>query len=72
MVIDLEQAKTIAVALTVYNKKLVEEFEKIAYAGDDVSEFIKEAAHNRYQELTEAGTKLHVELAQNFPELTQR
>jgi hypothetical protein len=71
MEINLDDARTIAVALNIYNKKLVEEFEKIRNT-PDVSDFVTNAAHRQYQELTEAGTKLHAKLAQEFPELTQR
>ncbi len=71
MEIDVEDAKTIAVALNVYNKKLVDEYHKIQNT-PNVSEFIAAAAHQQYQDMTAAGTQLHVRLAQEFPELTQR
>jgi hypothetical protein len=71
MEIDIDDAKTIVIALNVYNQKLVEEYHKIQNT-PNVSEFVAAAAHQQYQDLTESGTKLHVRLAQEFPELTQR
>jgi len=71
MEISLEDARTIAIALKVYNDKLVEEFNKIANT-PDVSQLLVDAAHKQYNELTRGGTELHVKLAQAFPELTQR
>lgn len=71
MEIDAEDARTIAIALKVYNDKLVEEFNKIANT-TDVSQLLVDAAHKQYNELTKAGTELHIKLAQAFPELTQR
>lgn len=71
MELTLEDAKTIAIALNVYNAKLVEEFEKIRNY-PDVSELLIHAAQDQYNTLTKAGTELHVKLAQNFPELSQR
>lgn len=70
MEIDLEDARTIAMALISHNQKLVAEYEKIAYAGENVSEFIKQAAIDSYNEMTKAGSELHTRLAQAFPELT--
>jgi len=69
--LDIEDARTIALGLKFYNDKLVEEYNKIANT-PDVSQFLVDAAHKQYQEMTERGTKLHVALAQLFPELTQR
>lgn len=71
MEIGLEEAKTIAVALNLYNSKLVEEYDKIRNT-PDVSEFIVQAAHKQYNDMTKAGTELHIKLAQEFPELSQR
>jgi acyl dehydratase len=70
MEITEKHAQVIARALIVANKKFAEEFEKIANT-PDVSNFIVEAAHNQYQELTNDMTRLHMELADAFPVLRQ-
>lgn len=70
VVLEPEDAKTIARALILLNNSLVKEYEKIQNT-PDVSELIVAAAHKQYNELTAAGSRLHVELAQLFPELTQ-
>lgn len=68
-----EEAVTVARALNCYNTFLLSEYEKIADGnGAEVSLFIVEAARNQYNELSEAGTKLHVALADAFPRLRQR
>lgn len=68
--LTLDDAKTIARALILLNNSLVAEYSKIQNT-PDVSELIVAAAHKQYNEMTAAGSKLHVELAQLFPELTQ-
>src|SRR5437899_263149 len=52
MELTLDDAKTIAIALNVYNQKLVDENEKIRNT-PEVSELIVMAAQKQYQELTE-------------------
>lgn len=71
VVLTADDAHNIATALNVYNAKLVEEYNKIQNS-NNVSEFIIAAAQKQYQDLTTAGTKFHVDLAQLFPELQQR
>lgn len=66
-----EEAMTVARALAAYNTVLLGEYEKI-YNTPDVSAFIVEAARQQYNELSEAGTKLHTALAEVFPSLRQR
>jgi uncharacterized membrane protein len=63
-------ATLIARALAYVNKKMAGELDRIMQS--DESEYLKEAAIKQYNADTEAFTKLHVELAQHFPELTQR
>lgn len=70
IVMDLEEAKTIAIALNVYNKSLIAEYEKIAET-PGISSLLVDAAIKQYQELSKAGTQLHIGLAETFPELTQ-
>lgn len=66
-----EEAMTVVRALITYNSVLLSEYEKI-YNTPDVSTFLVEAARNQYNELSEAGTKLHTALAEVFPSLRQR
>lgn len=66
-----DEAITVARALATYNTMLLDEYEKIQNT-PDVSAFLVEAARNQYNELSEAGTKLHVALADAFPRLRQR
>lgn len=69
MEITLEQARLIARALAYTNSKLAGELDRIMQS--DESEYLKEAAIRKYNEDSEGFTKLHVDMAQTFPELTQ-
>lgn len=64
------QAKVIQLALIKYNDYLINEFDKLAFS-KEVSNFIKEAAHKQYQELSHDATQLHLDLATAFPSLRQ-
>lgn len=65
-----EEATTVARALIHFNNYLVGEFHKM-HGDENVSDLIKEAARNQYNELTRAGTELHLKLAETFPSLRQ-
>lgn len=65
-----DDAKTVALALIHFNNYLVGEYEKIA-GGENVSEFIVNAARNQYNEIAEKVSKLHVALSETFPVLRQ-
>lgn len=66
--INEAEAKVIARAFVQYNNYLVEQYHKVANT-PDVSDFIKEAAGQQYQVLSQDATKLHLALAEAFPEL---
>lgn len=66
-----DEAKIIARALIHMNNYLVGEYEKIATADGSVSDLLKEAARQQYNELSSELSKVHVSLAQHFPSLTQ-
>lgn len=70
MEITLEDAKVIARALAYVNNKQAGELDRIMQSYE--SEYLKEAAVNKYNSDSEEMTKLHVRLAQAFPELAQR
>jgi len=65
-----EEARTVARALIHFNNYLLGEFDKIT-GKEDVSDFILNAALQEYQTLTQAGTQLHMRLAEAFPGLRQ-
>jgi hypothetical protein len=65
-----EDAITVARALNHFNNYLVGEYQKIT-GKEEVSDLIKEAARAQYNELTRAGTELHIKLAETFPKLRQ-
>jgi len=65
-----DEAQTVARALIHFNNYLLGEFNKIT-DGEEVSDFIKNAALLEYQTLTQAGTQLHMRLAESFPSLRQ-
>lgn len=64
-------ATIVARALIHMNNYLVGEYEKIALAGEDVSDLLKEAARQQYTELSTELSKVHVDLANHFPSLRQ-
>lgn len=65
-----EEATTVARALIHFNNYLVGEFQKMT-GDENVSDLIKVAARDQYNELTRAGTELHMKLAETFPRLRQ-
>ena len=69
VIMSLEEAKVISRALVFVNNKNVGELERILHS--DESDYLKEAAQKKYQEDTAAMTKLHMALAEIFPELRQ-
>lgn len=69
-VLDSEEALTIARALIVANQMFRTELDKISLT-PDVSEFLKIAAAEQYNAVSEPTTKLHMALAEHFPELRQ-
>lgn len=64
------EAQTVARALIHFNNYLLGEFNKITEK-EDVSDFIRNAALLEYQTLTQAGTQLHMKLAETFVGLRQ-
>lgn len=68
--LSLEDARLVARAFSYVNNKLAGELDRIMQS--DESEYLKEAAIKQYNADTEAYTKLHIRLAEAFPELTQR
>jgi hypothetical protein len=69
-IVSPEEALVIARALIVANQKFREELDKISLT-PDVSEFIKIAAAQQYNEVSEPTTRLHMALAEHFPALRQ-
>lgn len=65
-----EEAQTVARALIHFNNYLLGEYNKIT-GKEEVSDFVKNAALQEYQTLTQEGTQLHMRLAEAFPSLRQ-
>jgi uncharacterized protein YfaT (DUF1175 family) len=70
MEIDIEQARTLFRALGIAHDVCKREGEKI-WSDADVSGYLREAAAEKYNKDTEAFTKLQIELAQAYPEITE-
>ena len=70
VLMTLDEARLIARAFIVVNQKYANEVDRIL--ASEESEYLKQAAMKQYQTDTEAYTKLHVKMAEVFPELTQR
>lgn len=64
-----DEAKVISRALIYVNNKNAGELDRILRS--DESDYLKEAASQKYQEDTAAMTKVHIALAEIFPELRQ-
>lgn len=69
VIISLNEAKVISRALVFVNNKNVGELERILNSNE--SDYLKEAAQKKYQEDSTAMTKVHIALAEIFPELRQ-
>jgi hypothetical protein len=69
MELTQEDAQVVATALIQYNNVILSEYEKLMLAGEDVSQFLKDAAYQEYQRRSEEVTKFHTKLAQAFPKL---
>jgi hypothetical protein len=68
------EAITIAKALIHYNNHLLAEYNKIIdnFGGqEDASEFIRKAAVDEYQMLSQPATEIHIKLAEAFLALRQ-
>lgn len=69
-IVSPEEALVLARALIIANTKFREEYDKIAFT-PDVSEFLKLAAGEQYNAISEPSTRLHMALAEHFPALRQ-
>jgi hypothetical protein len=65
-----DDARVVARALIHYNNYLLGEFNKISDR-EEVSDLVKEAALEKYQERQTENTMLHVRLAETFESLRQ-
>lgn len=71
VVLTLEEAMLVARAFIVVNKFATDEAAKIMN-DENASVYLKQAANEQYQNEMEGYTKLHMALAEIFPELRQR
>jgi hypothetical protein len=67
--INEEDAKTLQVAMIHYTNYLAEEAHKLA--DDTSSDFIREAAYEKYNKSVERISELHIRMAKHFPALLQ-
>lgn len=67
-----DEAVIVQRAMVHFSNYLAGEFQKIATSGDSVSDLIKEAARNQYNELIQPVSELHIRLVNHFPRLKQQ
>lgn len=66
-----ENAVIVQRALVHFSNYLSGEFQKIATSGENVSDLLKEAARQQYNELIQPVSELHIALVEKFPRLGQ-